>query len=180
MTAGGVTYSSEDGSIAPNGYQNIFTGTLYAQKGPDDAVDGGKGGQDVARVGEGYDAESVTYGGQTWIGGQHGAWNYEGNAHAGGGGGSGAVVGHNGNNGTDASPGGYAGHGADGLTPAKRPDTTVIGQGGLGSHGSSGGGGGGATDQPSGWSDRHYGEGGEGGVGQHGSKGGPGGVIAYF
>lgn len=180
LTANGTTYSSANGSIAPNGYQNIFTGVVYARNGIDDAVDGGKGGQSNARTGEGYNAESVSYNGQTYQGGSQGSLNYDGTNFAGGGGGSGAVVGYSGNNGANGSAGGYGGAGANGRTPAIRPHATVIGQGGLGSHGSSGGGGGGATSVESWTYDIHYGLGGNGGVGQNGSNGGQGGIIIYY
>ena len=181
IVAGDTSYNSANGVSNVNGYQNIFTGEVYARKGTQDAVKGGKGGQSDARTGEGYPAESVSANGQTWQGGQQGTLKYDGTYYAGGGGGSGAVRGHNGLSGQDGSSGGSAGNGANGLTPARRADASVIGQGGSATDSPSGGGGGGATSRESYWeSERYYGLGGASAQGQYGARGGIGGVLFYI
>lgn len=168
-TVGGVTktLTSANGQPSANGYVDIINGDAVGIPGEYSGVAGGAGG------GQSTPAESVTYGGTTWVGGTTGS-----NAYAGGGVGGGAAVGNNGGNGMDServnnqSYGGNGGKGADAIA---QTFSGVYGQGGNGGHGSGGGGAGGTAA-----SVLLVGDGGNPGVAGSGSVGGDGCIIFYY
>ena len=164
--SGKIIATSANGISSNKGYSNLFSGEIYATNGTS-GVKAGKGGKE----GWGHvDAESVTYNGQTWLGGANGE-PYFGSQTGGnvGGGGSGAAVGQNGKNAGSSS----TRTGADGVQPVSRAKSLVYGSGGDGGHGGSGAGAGGVN----GGMERASGK---GGIGGNGGDGGDGCIAAYY
>lgn len=187
ITVNGVTYTSADGHVYANGYLNQKTGEIYGLPGRDGFA-GADGGDRITQGG------NVVAGSDAWIGGQPGISE---NHRAGtngtyimeGGGGSGAVFGHNGARGGDRrwdSVHDYeGGSGADAPDPDELPDVPSPASGGSGGNGGGGGGAGGrawhrlnGTDY-----DETYaidGDGGQGSEGTPGKDGGTGFVLAMY
>lgn len=183
--------SSTSGSPRPNGYVNLFTGEVYAGRGPD-GVQGGDGGRTTQNSLNTFPGEDV--GNNT--GGAPGATISASNYTVQGGSGGGAAFGANGNPGGNASVthgryivdgrefasravNGAGGRGADAVAATLSPQAKH-GTGGQGGHGGGGGGncGGGVAR------DNAYGSiistAGAGGLGGQGSAGAPGCVIIYY
>lgn len=177
------TYTSASGSQSVSGFTNLFTGDVYGKSGKN-GVKGGKGGRPFfLPPSAGYYAEDVTYEGVTHYGGANATAyiHYTDLARTISGGGGGASADNNGNdrgNGSDTNyRGGY------GANTNDKPQASMYGAGGDGSHG---GGGGGVTGVFA--SRRHttdpwgYGTitGAHGGYAGHGGQGGDGCVVIYY
>lgn len=182
------TLSSDDGASA-NGYVPINGETTYALSG-DDGQAGGRG-QEAGDTYDGGDRPEITYDGDTWTAGAHGAYataqvtTPSSTVAVGvGGRGGGAAIGVNGSKGADgwaSTSGGtgsaIGGAGAAGATPTITPDDAVVpGAGGHGGHGGGGGGGGGTAIA----ADAVAGKGGTGGKGGAGGKGANGIILIYY
>lgn len=162
MTHNGAVYTSEDGASPANGYINILSGIVYAEKG-EDGIDGANGGEMGVKGGD------ITYNGTTWTGGAPAP--SLGNFSAIGGGGAAY-----GANGEDASPSrsnyhGTSGQGADALS---RLVTASLGSGGVGGNGG-GGAGAGCYDRTICWGTAT----GRSGYGSDGNDGGNGFIIVF-
>lgn len=170
VTGGGVTYSSEDGAILPNGYIEVMSGQQYSAPGKP-GIAGADGGAILSSPYRGEAGGSVTYNGVTWPGGARG----QGSSVSSGGGGGGAAWGTPGGSG-----GTLGGTGADAVTFDYTPT--------LGS-GSQSGNGGGGQGSPEIY-DRYIGPGeyreesrysiGRYGHGSPGLDGGAGYILAYY
>ena len=181
-TFGNMT--SADGSRNSMGITDIITGIVYGASG----LDGVKGGDGAASLGE--QGGSVTFKGQTWVGGDSGGYNYHVYVTPGGeaqqyyiygGLGGGAAVGESGGNANvddDYRPLGKGGNGGNAITPY----VGNYGSGGQGGHGGGGGGGGHAHRyNDSQIKNRWYVMGGgTGGTGSAGADGADGCVIVYY
>lgn len=186
--------SSANGVSSPNGFLEVFSGTVYALPGQQGKA-GGKGGKGGLYKHTGdprypENGEAVTYGGKTYAGGTAGAPRiYEirpesNDCYIGGTGGGGAAVGAKGGNGDNgwAEYGKGGGKGAKGAAgPAA---SSVYGSGGNGGHGGGGGGGG---DYQENWNWLYSSvvgivcsDGGPGGAGGDGSDGAPGCILIYY
>lgn len=171
------SYSSASGAPLPYGLGNIFTGTVYALAG---TARGTKGGNGMPSS-----EASVSYGGQTWYGGEKG-YDYPDYGYTQEGGyGGGAAVGANGNRGGtgfsyrqgDGTIRGVGGKGGAGANAIAAPAATGLGEGGPGGHG---GGGGGLSGTGRGYApSSNDGDGGDGGKGGAGGRGGPGFILIY-
>lgn len=190
-----ATYTTANGSVLPSGVANLATSEVYGLAGKDGqrAGDGGEGGVASASA-DGGNGEDITVDGVTWSGGtgskavyaqQSTAWGVMA-AECGGGGGSGAAYGRNGNPAkSDARAlwqyyceGGYGGDGVS--SPFIPAAATTYGQGGDGGHGGSGGGTGGAQNNTPVKFRTQDGEPGSGGDGTPGGAGAPGCVFFYI
>lgn len=184
------TVSSALGSS--DGYLDAMTANLYASTG-ESGMDGGDG-EKTDNWPSGTLAQSVTSPtGTVYTGGFRGntkaKWIASENqsAEGYGGGGSGAALGNDGDNGGDGSWSEdihdninlYGGDGADGADAIAGADATTYGAGGQGGHGGGGAGGGGHAYHPNS-SYAHGGAGGQGGTGGTGGNGANGCVIIYF
>ena len=174
---GFATVSSNAGSIQPDGYHNLFTGAVYGQTARD-GFDGADGGSWLA----GEEAGDVDAGNVVYKGGSAGASETrvtgEGvRVYMNGGGGSGAVYGHDGAAGADyyyySRRDFYGGNGGDAPTPEELPDVATCSSGGAGGNGGGGGGAGGNAYRSDG--DNQYATPGTGGYGSSGSAGKAGG-----
>lgn len=195
---GGFVLDSSNGASSPDGFLDVFTGTVYALPGKagQAGADGGKGGKYTHST-TGVYAEAgadLTCNGRTYKGGAPGTrallkgsnlgLSSSMEIYAARGGGSGAAVGTNGKKATDGSR--VTGSpGADGVKPVKADAaSTVLGSGGNGGHGGSGAGGGGISE----WYNVDYTEvisltphpGGAPGPGGDPSDGAPGGILIYY
>ena len=179
------TVSSNAGSIQPDGYYNLFTGAVYGQIARD-GFDGAGGGSWLA----GEEAGDVDAGDALYVGGEPGAsiqrtvQNTK-TAYAFGGGGSGAVYGHDGAAGED----GYyysaqdfsGGTGGNAPTPDELPDVATCSSAGAGGNGGAGGGAGGnAYRSDGGGTMVEAGVGGAGSSGSAGKKGGDGFCLIMY
>lgn len=166
---GALLYSSESGMSNSNGFYDMVNRVVYAAPGASDGAKGGKGGK-PSYFSKGYEAEDVTWRGQTWYGGENIEEPFEnGDALEYAGGGGGAAAGENGTSAVNS-------FGAKGGDAMNREDATIYGNGGPGGHGGGGGGVGGTerwTDYEgkTQWSGRNGGRGGKGGNGGSGSNG---------
>lgn len=195
-------YSSDDGSINPDGYIDVISGTVYARTG-ESGVPGGAGGTGgVCRYGKSEDGEDVGNNsggsGKDAING----WQHFGVIRVGSGGGGGAAFGADGEDGkigyaeeygdsNNPLSGGYSGKpgtGGKGATPVKPATPAIYGTGGTAGHGGGGAGGTGAiayeVDYENGekYPKDGYslGDAAEGGAGGEGGDGAPGCVLIYY
>lgn len=195
-------YSSDDGSINPDGYIDVISGTVYARTG-ESGVPGGAGGTGgVCRYGKSEDGEDVGNNsggsGKDAING----WQHFGVIRVGSGGGGGAAFGADGEDGkigyaeeygdsNNPLSGGYSGKpgtGGKGATPVKPATPAIYGTGGTAGHGGGGAGGTGAiayeVDYENGekYPKDGYslGDAAEGGAGGTGGDGAPGCVLIYY
>lgn len=199
ITVNGQTYTSDDGTVPPAGYNNPLTGETYALRG-DTGIAGGKGGN--------YETlgEDVVAGGQTWTGGNHGTTWSKGSgsyrAYGVTGGGSGAAYGTNGYLGSSGTGEWYSdylgnviatnakgGRGANGPDALPRLYTPNYSCGGIGGNGGGGGGAGGPAEgayvRESYTGSKRYGintpaAGGTGGNGSEAGQGGNGFALFFF
>lgn len=206
VTAGNQTYTSANGRSSITGYTDLFTGTVFALPGSAGVKggNGGRGGRNPPIGTSPYNADSgenVEVNGVVYKGGKGGKntgpraqeeWSeFSPNItwKLGGGGGSGAAYGMNGEDGMsgldlESDPHRIAegGNGADGLDAV--PTVALYGQGGNG--GSGGGGGGGSAMWH--WWNHEYStligtestNPGLGGIGGHGTQGYRGCLLIYY
>jgi len=179
------TISSNAGSVQPDGYHNLFTGAVYGQVAKN-GFDGADGGSWLAGEPAGdVDASDALYvGGVPGANVQRTVLNHE-TAYAFGGGGSGAVYGHDGAAGADAyyySAQDFAGGaGGNAPTPDELPDEATCSSAGAGGNGGGGGGAGGnAYRSDGGGTMVDAGAGGTGSSGSAGKKGGDGFVLIMY
>ena len=173
-------YTTQNADRPPDGYFDIFSGTIYAGNGTA-GISGGKGGDGVSSFNsDSKDGESVGI----HVGGKAGATRRGTTAYANGGGGGGASAdadGGNGGNG-EISPGDptvflQPGDGGDGANAAAVGKASVFGRGG---NGGNGGGGGGGSGGVGGSSNTWPGSGGKGGNGSDGGDGADGVLLIYY
>ena len=173
-------YTTQNADRPPDGYFDIFSGTIYAGNGTA-GISGGKGGDGVSSFNsDSKDGESVGI----HVGGKAGATRRGTTAYANGGGGGGASAdadGGNGGNG-EISPGDptvflQPGHGGSGANATTVGNASVFGKGG---NGGNGGGGGGGSGGVGGSSNTWYGSGGKGGNGSDGGDGADGVLLIYY
>lgn len=179
-TFGGL--SSADGRSAPEGYVNLFDGSIYGDVGIS-GIPGGRGSGAGESGTEVVPGEDVEYKGVIYRPGEQGESDHYSSYYGLGGLGGGASAGVNGNDGesgnVSSQPFADGGDGGDGATPVKADNGLRRGQGGGAGHGGGGGGGGGPAkgpDSSSEWS----GQGGSGGDGGDGGDGAPGLVLVYY
>ena len=186
ITVGGVTYSSADGSIPPNGYENPLGGERVANEGSDGDA-GGWGGTYHDSEGDIIKPQGVEPG-KNGSRASRTSPEYHGAYGGGGGGGVGdsryvRIAGEDGENGIVGTWTMTGGDGGKGASAADMGANSTCGDGGDGGHGGGGGGGGGGVFADSGdYSDYTYavGYGGDGGQGGRGEDGGDGGVVFYY
>lgn len=194
---GGFELNSANGASSPDGFLDVFTGTVYALPGKagQAGAPGGKGGKYTHSTTGAYAeaGQDLTYNGRTYKGGQPGTralikgasvgLNASMEIYAGRGGGSGAAVGVSGKKSSDGASNTHS-YGADGVKPVKaEAASSVPGSGGNGGHGGSGAGGGGISE----WYNADYTTvistdpypGGAAGPGGEGSEGAPGAILIY-
>lgn len=186
-TYNSTTYTSDSGSILPEGYRDVINGTTYSVSGID-GVHGADGGG--LENGDSTEGNGITYGSSSWTGGTVGArierknGLYWGNGGCGGG----AAYSVNGNNGGDAyinentgRPNG--GRGGDGASAGIMSSyTPTLGSGGAGGCGGGGGGCPGrdytGTDNATGG--YGFGSDSSGGSYSAGTKGGAGYALVFY
>ena len=178
------TVSSSAGSVQQ--YQNLFNGEVYGQAARD-GFDGADGGSWIA----GEEAGDVNTGDALYVGGNPGASETRTTGggvkvYMKGGGGSGAVYGH------DGTAGGnreyfsrndfYGGGGGDAPAPDALPDVATCSSGGAGGNGGGGGGAGGNAYRDDGLNTDHAnpGRGGYGSSGSAGKAGGDGFCLIMY
>lgn len=193
--------TSENGDMPENGFVDIVSGDVYANKGLD-GTKAGDGGTTVTQSGPPTqyivkDGGSVTYGGVTYPGGRSNlqypdgasiAWQTDDAGHWWTyGGGSGAVAGHAGVNGTNGriqSRTIIGGTGASAPAPDSPDpvDVTNYGTGGPGGNSGAGGGGAGGADNYDAdvWYTADRDNYGTGSNGTDGREGAPGAVFIYY
>ena len=205
LTGANRTYTSDSGASLVDGYQNFFTGDIYATgfklgnfMNPlylDDNGNmfgqGGRGGFVTVITGTGVlltDADSITvsYVG-SWSGGARGnPYPTSGTMRASGGLGGGAGVGSAGGNGSNARYSsskyiaGNGGVGGDATWVPPKATTYDSKYYGYGGHGGGGGGGGGSSGYLTSAYSSTVGTGGAGGSGGVGGEGGDGCVLIYY
>lgn len=172
--------TSADGVTPEFGYQDVFTGEVFAFSG-EAGIEGGNGSSSINQTINSTPGRDVEYKGVIYKPGNNGAnyTNTNSGAVSGGGLGGGAAAGANGGNGADAGHDydGQGGNGGRGATPVKADNATVYGSGGNGGHGGGGGGGGGGVQ---GTIFEDYGYGGAGGNGGEGGDGAQGILLIYY
>lgn len=188
-TYSGTTYSSNSGSIPPEGYRNIINGITYSVLGID-GIPGGNGGEGAVGRDNTRKGESVTYGNSTWAGGNTGSYietnNIDDDRWAYGGAGGGAAYGATGENGHDGfinSSNRYmGGAGGDGGNAKQLAYTPPLGSGGAGGCGGGGGGCPGISldDRRTSYDGYAYGTDGSGGSFSKGTMGGGGYALVFY
>lgn len=189
ITYNGTTYTSNDGTIPPNGYYNPLSGNIYSLPGPsgDAGYSGGTIHWDEEILAQGYGAGQN---GESEFGTTPTAYYYRYGLGGGGGGGTYSEqysAASDGGNGyyeyvsRDEEWWSYGGDGGDGADAKGKTGRGILGSGGAGGDGGGGGGGGGGCRL------RYYDEGdsvnGRGGTGGNGGAGQQGGrayAIVFY
>lgn len=182
ITYNGVTYTTANGSVLPQGIINLFTGDIYGKPGST-GISGGNGGdgKDTTST-PGKSGQSVTVNGVTYAGGLGSQANATDSDHyriyAQTAGGGGAAYGKKGGNAPPQNTSDYSVKGGNGAN-ASAPSQAQPGNGGSGGNG---GGGGGSAGLSRFWLEPSWGtaQGGTGGTGSQGGQGGNGAILAYY
>ena len=181
------TLSSANGRSSPEGYVNLFDGSIYGDIGID-GIPGGRGSGAGESGTEVVPGDDVKYKGETYHPGEQGDKKVSGDTYALGGLGGGPAAGAPGGDGERGAlsnnPGGTifadGGPGGKGAVPVKADNGLRRGQGGGAGHGGGGGGGGGPAKSEDGENYQWPGDGGSGGDGGEGGNGAPGIVLVYY